>query len=550
MTLQGLSARTVTVGGLVSSAGHRANVILAAVILLNLVPIWAFTYFPSLDGPAHVSLTWWMVHYNDLDLPSLRVFFESNLQFIPNYLIFLILYPLMHVFPAIIAEKLLISLYAIILPLALRYCLTGAAPEARGLAVIGCAMTFHALLLLGFYNTSFALPIFLLGIGFWLRCRHRIGVTTLAGYAGIGALAYVTHLSAVATCCLAIFFATVGLVLGDLRNRGLSAAWQRLASHGLWPALGFAPAILLCLAFMLRGGGEVAADGVAGFSLPDLSRILSLLMLDSFIGHDARERFVAIGLALTLYLSVRTLVRRGAKWLNPGLAIAVGFTLLYLSVPYGFDVRWMPTRLMPYVVFGLLIWIAGVMAGIPEQRRLRTTGIVVLCASIVTIAGTGLRLDRWAEINALLTEYNSANHLIEADSTLLGLRLPHQVEARGPSDRIDLMLQMPGYIAVQRDVVDLKHFQAYARAFPLAFRRDLDPYRHLASDAQFVGFPETIRPTDYHAATGHTVDYVLLWGDESALRSDSPLAVDLAAHYDLIHVSEPRGAMRLFQLAD
>ena len=537
-------------------ADRHEKAIFAGLIILNLVPIWAFHYFPSLDGPAHVSLTYWLVHYDDPALPILRDVFEPNIRAVPNYLIFLVLYPLMLVFPAVVAEKILISLYVVFLPLALRYALRAAEPQATPLAVIGCAITFHVLLLLGFYNTSFALPVFLLGFGFWLRRRDLPTLATLAGYGVFGVLAYLTHLSAIAATCLAILFATLGLVVRDLlapRGKGLASAGRRLLSHGLWPALGFAPVIALCLGFMLRGGGELAAEGAAGIGLPDLNRVLSLVRLDVLIGHDTHELVVSIGLLVLLYISARTLMRNATERANAGLFVLLGFLLLYLVTPYQFDVRWMPTRLMPYVLFGALLWIAGMMSSLPAAKLVTLRGVVLLAAIAMVVVGNGIRIAKWAEVDSLISEFTSGSELIESNSTLLALRLGREVNGSLPSDRISLFLQMAGYIAVERDVVDLKHFQAQTGAFPLVFREEVDPYRHMADDAAFTTAPLTIDPGLYTERTGQTVDYVLLWGDEDHLPADpaeTPLTRRLANDYELIHVSAERGLARLYRLRE
>ena len=537
---------------LVAIVRRHEAMVLTSLIILNLLPIWAVPYFPSLDGPAHVSLTHWLIHYNDPTLPILHEFFEPNLQIFPNYLIFLVLYPLMLVFPAVIAEKILISIYAICLPLALRYALRGASLSAGTFAVFGCAFTFHSLLLLGFYNTSFAIAVFLLAIGCWLRWRHRLGLKVLAGYFGLSVLAYITHLSAVAATCLAIFFATVGLVYRDLFASGRMATWKRLLSHGLWPALGFAPVIVLCLVFMRQGGGgEISADGLAGFGVPDLGRVLALIRLEALAGHDGRELGLTLGLSATLCVLAWMAVRQTQERFYPGLFMFAGFLVLYLTAPFQFDVRWMPTRLMPYVAFAAMLWIAGMMGSLPAARQERLRALAIFVAIAMVLVGTGLRTVRWSEISELTAEYMSGNHLIEPNSTLLALRLSREIDGARPSDSgIGLFVQMGGYIAVERDIVDLRHFQAKTGRFPIIFRDEVNPYRHMATDAVFVGAPETISPRLYSERTGQQVDYVLLWGNEGALSPDSALAVDLAAHYELIHTSSPRAVMRLFRLAD
>src|SRR5216684_257598 len=80
----------------------------AFLCLLYLAPVWIFPYLPTQDGPSHVYNA---IILKDYGRPDTRYqeFFELRLEQFPNWISHALLFVLLHVFPPLIAEKLLAS---------------------------------------------------------------------------------------------------------------------------------------------------------------------------------------------------------------------------------------------------------------------------------------------------------------------------------------------------------------------------------------------------------------------------------------------------------
>src|SRR5213075_2780033 len=86
-------------------------------ILVHLIPIWAFWYLPTTDGAAHVANAQVMRKINDPAMPVLKHYYFVSGQPSPNLVGHLVLAGLLYVVPPVIAEKLLVSLYIVLFPL-------------------------------------------------------------------------------------------------------------------------------------------------------------------------------------------------------------------------------------------------------------------------------------------------------------------------------------------------------------------------------------------------------------------------------------------------
>ena len=75
------------------------NAIFVLLILINLIPIWWFSYFPSQDGPAHVANAKILLEYNRPDRPFLRQYYILNHLPEPNLAGHWIMAGLMTIFP-------------------------------------------------------------------------------------------------------------------------------------------------------------------------------------------------------------------------------------------------------------------------------------------------------------------------------------------------------------------------------------------------------------------------------------------------------------------
>jgi hypothetical protein len=81
----------------VAWVARHERVIFYAVVLLNLVPVWAFTYLPTTDGAAHVANADVMRKFNDPSLDVFRKYYYVSRAPIPNLVGHLVLAGLMYV---------------------------------------------------------------------------------------------------------------------------------------------------------------------------------------------------------------------------------------------------------------------------------------------------------------------------------------------------------------------------------------------------------------------------------------------------------------------
>src|SRR5579872_4100107 len=98
-----------------------------ALAFLYLVPVWAFMYLPTQDGPSHVDNAQILKNYGAVR-PRYSQFFELRAEPLPNLTSHLLLAGLLYVFPPLAAEKMLVSLYILGFAGAFRYFLDSFGP--------------------------------------------------------------------------------------------------------------------------------------------------------------------------------------------------------------------------------------------------------------------------------------------------------------------------------------------------------------------------------------------------------------------------------------
>lgn len=138
-------------------------------IVLLLIPLWAFHYFPSQDGPAHGYVAIVVRDYDRLDRPEFREFFEKNDRSVPNWIAPHLLPILAKIFPVEVGEKILLSAYLILLPLSARYALGAIRPRTAALAITVIPFVPVFYYYMGFLDFCLSMPFFFFAVGYWLK---------------------------------------------------------------------------------------------------------------------------------------------------------------------------------------------------------------------------------------------------------------------------------------------------------------------------------------------------------------------------------------------
>lgn len=136
-------------------------------IIINTLPIFTSKYFFTVDGPAHL--------YNSrliFELLNNNVFLSDYYKFnqiSPNWLGHIILVAFLKIFPAFIAEKIIILIYLIGFPLSFRALIKSLHFNNRTMLYFIFPFTCSFLFFFGFYNFSLGLVFFFWALALYIR---------------------------------------------------------------------------------------------------------------------------------------------------------------------------------------------------------------------------------------------------------------------------------------------------------------------------------------------------------------------------------------------
>ncbi len=163
------------------------------IALANAYPIYAHHFFPTLDGPSHL--------YNAHLIKELvfgNEFLKSFVQFnhfpVPNWIGHLIMGVLTIIFPAFIAEKVLLLSYLIGLPFAFRYLIKTLSPKNYLASYLIFPFCYSYMFFLGFYNFSIALIFLFFTLGYWVRIKDKLNYKRIFGLFVLITLTYFSHI--------------------------------------------------------------------------------------------------------------------------------------------------------------------------------------------------------------------------------------------------------------------------------------------------------------------------------------------------------------------
>jgi hypothetical protein len=139
----------------------------------NLIPILSGQFFPTLDGAAHL--------YNSQLINSLlwekdsllNAFFKFNEEPVPNWTGHAVLSVFNFFLAAFIAEKLLLLLYMIGLPLSFRGLINTISPRNKLFSYLIFPFTYSYVFFLGFYNFSISIVFLLITINYWMKQEYN-----------------------------------------------------------------------------------------------------------------------------------------------------------------------------------------------------------------------------------------------------------------------------------------------------------------------------------------------------------------------------------------
>jgi hypothetical protein len=524
--------------------------VLAAVSVANLIPIWAFRYFPGQDTGDHLYAVEVLRGLaTGTAPPAVAAAFAPALGWKTNVLFHVLMLGLLRLPISIdVAHRLVLSAYALALPLAGLYCARAAAPRSAPLALLLLPLVWSWFAIQGLYNYVLSWPPALVWLGIVARDGGRPRLPAAVALALAAVVVFLAH--AVTFAVLLLVTAIRILWPGDSSRVSPVA---RLGAAGP-AALALAPALVLQL---------VSWRGLWGSHLPPEPTLSRWEMYDVpsavgsfFVEFAVRYHLVdlaALGPPLLVLIAVPLAARRAAPASSPRwpLHAALVLALLYLVSPhivFGSDLA---PRLRPLIVFALLCY--GGVALSPRARR-RVTALALVSG----LAGVALLAQSFRSLGHALDDFSSGIPFVRRGSRVY----PVIFDPRSPSILVKPFLHAWGYYGLERDVVTPYAFAWHESRFPYRYRElplhhPGSPFPSDAEDEPYAlvegrlcaaerRFSPSLSCDDVRAqaearivALGTAYDYLLTW---AAPRDFTALLA--ARGYRLLHT---RGALALYQ---
>ena len=162
------------------------------ILLLNLLPVLSYKFFPTMDGAAHLYNSN-IINEMVLGNKDLHIHYIFNSMPVPNWMGHIILSFFNLFLPAHVAERILLLSFLIGLPLAFRSLLKTISIENIHLSYIIFPFTYSFIFFLGFYNFLIALVFLLITLNYYIKNEENL--TSFRKISSLLFLATITYFS-------------------------------------------------------------------------------------------------------------------------------------------------------------------------------------------------------------------------------------------------------------------------------------------------------------------------------------------------------------------
>jgi hypothetical protein len=164
----------------------------------------------------------------------------------------------MYLVPTLIAEKILLSGYIILLPLSARYALHSINPKAGFVAFLAFPFLYNLMFNKGVLGFFLSLPLFFFILGFWLKHRDHLKPGKILILSFLFLFIYFFHIiSFVMTLTGIAFLIAFQITLSSIQEAytkklNLYLFWKTLRKQAIPLFFAFLPALILAIGFSLK----------------------------------------------------------------------------------------------------------------------------------------------------------------------------------------------------------------------------------------------------------------------------------------------------------
>ncbi len=444
-------------------------------LILHLMPIWIFAYFPSQDGVSHVYNGLVLTEYAKHENHKLRDAWQLNITVFPNWLSHILLALLLYVFPPVIAEKVFLTLAIGMIPIAFFYFVDAVHKRGFTFAWLGFPFAYNYLLYMGFYNFTLSISFFFFSFGFWWKHKEEMQVKHLTVLYVLLLLTYLSHIASYGLVVLGISVAAGSLWGG----KALAETWQARSERATAMLRQFVVSLkpfsrfllyMIPMYFVLMGyylqsmkqyqqGNHRGLEWIWEYFLG----IKSIVYFTDWHIPINHVLLAVLGVAVIISLGYRIHRRQWVKPTDAFLLIALLFTYMFIRAPWSYGHGgWINDRIHLYILLMLVPWL------IPNMGKLfRHT--LTACLIIFTLIHFGRTAYDHGRIAPEIEELVTGTRLIEPH-TVFEIRAEdwHKSEALGKIEYVTPFVHSASFYGVYaNDVVHLANYESAYNYFPV-----------------------------------------------------------------------------------
>lgn len=506
-------------------------------VLIHLYPVLAVKLFPTLDGPAHLYNSNLINHILADGSGAAAEFFKLNIGIDPNYSGHFILCILNSFLPAWLAEKILLALIIIFIPLSFRMMLRSLSADTVFMDYLAFPFIYSFTFYLGFYNFTIGIALMFFAIAYWQKIKDKLSIRNTLILSLLLIAVYYSHI---------FTFLLAGLVIGVLITwhalpfvKGTVKGTAGTSRQLLFLFFASLPALVLTAIFLTQKGDEGPVTYLERSELIDWLAAIRPLITLNFEATEPYTRFIFYTLVLLLLYIAATRIYWFTSKKTPivrshdsFLLLSVILLIMFFTLP-----DWMASggyvsmRLLLFFFLFLLAWIG------LQQLHLIVKAIAVIVFLLVS---------------GCFWLYHREQSKILAQDALEIYHAAEQVEEGSVVLPVDhsgnwLHSNFSNYLGAEKNIVVLDNYEADKPQFPLRWRDNKAPYNVVAAD-----FGNNYHPcldlANYEKVSGNEIDYVLRWhfNRQSTDSCDVITAGRINGSYDLVYTS-PGGKAELFR---
>ena len=509
-------------------------------ILLHIAYVFSLPVFLTQDGPSHLYNSKIFLDYIFNENNQLfNQFFELNNNIIPNYLHSLILCILLFFFNPFIAEKIIIALLIISMPLAFRFIMKKHNSSATFLSYPIFIFSNSYFLFYGFFNFQLSITILILFIGKLIDYRDNLDYKNSFKLFFILTLLFFTH---PVGYIIAVVVLLLEILLIIYNNNSVPLEIEKITSY----LLVIFPTLLLFIQFFVsanKSGSELINISISKNAL------LRLIDMNHLIVFSQNEEIIYFLLFMVVLLNLlNTIFGKIVKKRNGFNKVMLMAIVFNIFVYFFINDKlaggaYLNNRISIYIYIFTLLFIG------LRVRRFTYKQLTILVSTLIIIYSVIIRYPIQKKISTITEDYLQTIELIPNNSILLPLSLNNYGlwDSRLLSPNLAIFKHISGYLGATKSIISMDNYEANTGHFPIAWKDDVNPYNFLSTNkgAGIESNHPSVDIEGYNNRIDNKIDYVLIWGDKESSHYNERISAQLI-NYKLINESLQKGLWQLY----